>query len=206
MIFFLLPFFMFFLFLLILLPFKFTLDSLVNIIYIPGQIYKIATNKKLRKNHSVEHAAVNILEKQYGYRNLAGYAEEDGFYIMGARYPEQVLEAAKIGLNALKSGRTDLAIHKRCGTSITAANLISSLLFLILLFVTKTFSIFNMIIALIFANVAGPWLGVYLQKYLTTYTDVKDLEIKGVRWAGRSQLGSSSKIFVETQSIPYLNR
>ncbi len=205
MIFFLLPFFMFFLFLLILLPFKFTLDSLVNIIYIPGQIYKIATNKKLRKNHSVEHAAVNILEKQYGYRNLAGYAEEDGFYIMGARYPEQVLEAAKLGLDALKSGRNDLAIHKRCGTSITAANLISSLLFLILLFATKTFSIFNIIIALIFANLAGPWLGVYLQKHLTTYTDVKDLEIKGVRWAERSQLGRSSKIFVETQSIPYLN-
>jgi len=205
MIFFLLPFFMFFLFLLILLPFKFTLDSLVNIIYIPGQIYKIATNKKLRKNHSVEHATVNILEKQYGYRNLAGYAEEDGFYIMGARYPEQVLEAAKLGLDALKSGRNDLAIHKRCGTSITAANLISSLLFLILLFATKTFSIFNIIIALIFANLAGPWLGVYLQKHLTTYTDVKDLEIKGVRWAERSQLGRSSKIFVETQSIPYLN-
>ncbi|MGM0602762.1 MAG: DUF6391 domain-containing protein [Bacillota bacterium] len=206
MFFFLLPFFMLFLFLIILLPFKFTLDSLVNIIYIPGQIYKIATNKKLRKNHSIEHATVNILEKQYGYRNLAGYAEEEGFYIMGAQYPEQVLEAAKIGLNALKSGQSELAIHKRCGTSMTAANLVSSVLFLLLLYITKTFSIFNMIIALIFANLAGPWLGVYLQKYLTTYTEVEEIEIKGVRWAGSSQFGRASKIFVETKSIPYLNR
>lgn len=206
MLFFLLPIFMFFLFLLILLPFKFTIDSLVNILYIPGQMYKIATNKKLRKNHSIEHATVNILERQYGYRNLAGYAEENGFYIMGVQYPDQVFEAAKLGLSALKSGRSDLAIHKRCGTSITAANLISSILFLVLLFVTRTFSIFNMIVALIFANLAGPWLGTYLQKYLTTYAEVGEVEISGVRWAENQQWGRAAKIFIETKSIPYLNR
>ena len=46
-------------------------------------------------NHALEHATVNILESRYGYKNLAGYAEDNGFYIIGANNIFQVEQAAR---------------------------------------------------------------------------------------------------------------
>ena len=130
----LIPLFLFAVFMLFLLPFKFTIDSVFNLVSVPKQIYQIATNSKLQKNHGLEHATINILEDEYGYNKLAGYAEEDGFYIMGVNSTIYVEEAARKGLNLMNKGKNELAIHKRCGTSMTVANFLSAIIFLILLF------------------------------------------------------------------------
>ncbi len=199
------PFLLFCFLMLVFLPFKFTFDSIFNLFAIPKQIYQIATNPDLRKNHSLEHATVNTLEREYGYKGLAGYAENNGFYIIGVDNIYHVEEAARKGINILKNGQFDFAIHKRCGTSLTVANFLSAIIFLILLFYTGHFSIINMIIAIIIANFIGPYLGQIVQKYLTTTPQIEEMEIVSARYESENSWKQPIKIFVKTQKIPYIN-
>lgn len=202
------PFLLFILLNIFILPYSFTLQSLITLFSAPGQLIKIATNRKLRTNHALEHATINVIEEIYGQRNLSGLARESGFVICGAADPRIIREAAEVGLNRLKRGESSLAIHNRCGTSMTVANLISSLVFILLLFQTGYFSIWNVLIALALANLMGPFMGRFVQRHLTTLTDVDDMEITGIEFnrptaGGFFLLQSSfpSEFFVHTGQI-----
>ncbi|MGM0410466.1 MAG: DUF6391 domain-containing protein [Bacillota bacterium] len=191
----------------LILPFKFTIDSFFNLFTVPKQIYQIATNPILRKNHALEHATINILEKEFNYNGLAGYAEENGFYIMGVESPLYVEEAAQKGLKLLKNGKKELAIHKRCGTSMTVANFLSAIIFLFLLFYSGNFSIINMIIALVISNILGPFVGQFVQKNFTISPEVEEMEIEGADYSNENYfINQRSKIFIKTTQIPYISQ
>lgn len=200
----LIPVFAFFALLVLLLPFQFTVNSLFHIFTIPGQIYKIAANKVLRMNHALEHATVNILERKYGYKNLAGYAENNGFFIIGTTNIFHVEQAAREGLALMKRGEKELAIHSKCGTSISMVNFISSLAFIFLILVTGHFNIMNVLLAVLFANLLGPLLGRFVQRYFTTSADVSEMEIVTSYYAPGQMWNTPGKIFIKTSWIPYL--
>ena len=197
----------FFMITLIFIPYGFTIYSLITLITVPQQIINIAKNKAIRRNHALEHATINVLERYAGRRlPLSGLAQKNGFIISGAPDPDLVIEAANEGLYLLKKGECQLAIHRRCGTSIAIANLLAALLFLIFLLQTGYFSILAIVIALLTANLLGPYLGEVVQKYFTTSCDVENLEIVGIQPEYRS--GGSPNIllnympegyFIETQ-------
>jgi len=176
------PLGLFLIFNLLLIPFQFTAVSLVNLVTIPRQIYEIAVNPRLRVNHALEHATINVLEEHYGPLNLAGLAREDGFLIRGAADPAAIEEAARLGLARLQRGETGLVVHNRCGTSIAAANFLSSVFFLILLLQTGRFTLLNILFAMLLANLTGPVFGRLVQKYLTTSGRVEGMEIVGVEY------------------------
>ena len=188
-----------------LLPFKFTIDSLIILFKAPGQIIGIAKNELLRKNHALEHATVNVLEQNYGYQNLSGLAKENGFYINGVVSPEDVRSAAKEGLLRLQNGEKSLVVHKQCGTSMTVANLVASLIFISLLLLTGSFSLLNMLIAIIIANLLGPNLGAWVQKQFTTSYQVDNMEITGIKLLNQSQamfgITVPKKIYVKTSQL-----
>ena len=171
----------FFVITLIFIPYGFTMYSLVTIFTVPQQIINIAKNKDIRRNHALEHATSNILEK-YAGRTLpiSGIAQKDGFIISGLTNPDLVLEAAKEGLRLLKAGKCDLAIHLRCGTSIAIANFTAAVIFLLILILTGHFSIFSIIISLFLANLLGRSLGTIVQKYFTTSCEVENMYISGI--------------------------
>ncbi|NMB41632.1 MAG: hypothetical protein GX996_06830 [Firmicutes bacterium] len=162
---------------LLFIPFQFALYSIFNIFTIPFQLVKIAFNKKLRANHALEHATINVIEERLGCLNLAGLGQENGFIIQGPVDPYIVEEAARIGLQRLKGGEKGLALHKRCGTSMLAANFISSILIIYLLWVFGYFGIFYIVLAVLAAQLFGPSLGWFFQKYITTSTEVQGMEI-----------------------------
>lgn len=174
---------------LILLPFHFTFYSLINIITVPVQLIKIAFNKGLRANHALEHATINVLEEKFGYRGLAGLANEDGFIIQGAVDPRHLEMAAQEGLHRLQRGEHRMAIHDRCGTSILAANFISAVIFLILLWQTGMFNLVNVLLAVILAQFIGPAAGKLFQKFITTSPQVQNIGIVGVEYKTRVALG-----------------
>ncbi|NLJ33295.1 MAG: hypothetical protein GX349_01700 [Firmicutes bacterium] len=176
------PLAIFFLFNLLLLPFGFTLRSLLNLITIPKQIWQIALNRRLRINHALEHATINVLEEHYGPQKLAGFAQEDGFFLKGTVQPNMLEEAARIGLGRMLRGEHNLAVHDRCGTSIAAANFLAAIVFILLLLVTHQFTLLNVVLAMITANLLGPFLGKWLQTHFTTLTDVGNVEIVGVEY------------------------
>ncbi len=180
---FLMPLFFFFIIALIFLPYGFTLYSLVTLITVPKQIWTIAQSKNIRRNHAIEHATINVLEQLAGQQlNISGLSQEDGFYIAGIQNAEMVEEAAIRGLNLLKQGNCQLAIHRRCGTDIAIANFITALIFFILLFTTGMFSILNIVIALLLSNLISPYLGEYVQKYFTTSCEVRNTDIVGLEY------------------------
>lgn len=189
---FLMPLFFFFIIALIFLPYGFTVYSFMTLITVPKQIWKVAKSKNLRKNHAIEHATIHVLEQSAGHRlNVSGLSREDGFYITGIQNPEMVEQAAVKGLSLLKQGHCQLAIHRRCGTDVAIANLISSLVFLVLLFSTGTFSLWTIIIALLLSNLMSPYLGEVVQKYFTTSCDVNNMEIEGLEYEiGRQEADS----------------
>lgn len=165
---------------LFLLPYVLIFNSFYNVITIPWQILKIAIDKRIRKNHSLEHATVNVLEQRYG-RNLriGGLAYSNGFSISGPDMPlpYEVLDAAREGHFRMIRGETNLAIHPRCGTSIAAANFLFSLAFILVLFFYHHLSVLNLILAFLAANLLAKPFGMTLQKFFTTYPDVRDVEI-----------------------------
>ncbi|MGE4413586.1 MAG: DUF6391 domain-containing protein, partial [Candidatus Caldatribacteriota bacterium] len=99
---FLMPIFFFFIIALIFLPYGFTIYSFINLITVPGQIWKIARSQNIRRNHAIEHATINVLEEWAGsHLNISGLSREDGFYIAGIQNPELIERAALQGLNLL---------------------------------------------------------------------------------------------------------
>ena len=190
---------------LLLLPFRFALHSIFLLLQAPGQIYQIAINKKLRKNHALEHATINLLEGKFGKGLFfSGLARENGFFIRGNGSPWEIEEAANEGLIRLQQGEKDLAIHSRCGTTILAVNLIVALFFLLFLFGFRVFSILNVFLAIILANLVGPYLGLLFQRYLTTSPQVGDVVIRGVESRSPNNMPSPNWFFVHTSFLKTL--
>lgn len=175
------PIFIFILMAFIMLPLQFTVKSIFEILTIPNEIVRIASNRRLRQNHALEHATINVIEEYYGHPlTLSGLAKEDGFFIRGPIDINTVEEAAYIGLMRLKRGERYLAINSKCGTSLTMVNFISSLAFLALLLFTGHFNFLNILISLFIANLLGPIFGKVAQKYLTTNPNITGIDIAGI--------------------------
>ncbi|MGI6328486.1 MAG: DUF6391 domain-containing protein [Dethiobacteria bacterium] len=192
------------------LPFHFAFYSIFNLFTIPWQLIKIAFNKRLRANHALEHATINVIEERLGCLNLAGMGQDDGFIVQGPVDAYLLESAARVGLERLRRGESNLALHRRCGTSMLAANLISSVFIIFLLWTFGYFGIFYILLALITAQLLGPHLGWVMQKYITTSTDVEGMEIVGVerKYENRNFfLGFASlpgRYFIRTRKYNFL--
>ncbi len=194
---------------LLILPIQFTFQSMINLFTVPRQIYEIATNERLRCNHALEHATINVIEEYYGPQRLAGLARDDGFLIRGASDPGLVEKFARVGLERLKRGESHLAIHDRCGTSIASANLLSAVVFLLLLFQTGYFTFLNVLLAMMIANLTGPVIGRLVQQMFTTSVQVKNIEVVDVEYEYQSMeffgvpyMRKPSDFFVRTRVLP----
>lgn len=168
---------------LFLLPYVVVFRSFYNVITIPGQIIKIAFDRRVRKNHSLEHATINVLEERYGRSlRVGGLAHKNGFSLSGPDLPPpyEVMDAVREGHFRMTKGERTLAIHPRCGTSIAAANFLFSLAFVIVLFCLKHFSLLNLALAFLAANILANPFGRILQRFFTTYPDVEDVVIRDI--------------------------
>ncbi|MCX8094733.1 MAG: DUF6391 domain-containing protein [Caldisericia bacterium] len=209
MIFFLLFFFPL-IFLLFLLPFGYLIYGLLNILTVPLQIIEIAINRDLRINHALEHATINVIEKETGKKGiLSGYARENGFYIFGSIDPNYLYEASERGREKLLSGETQYAIHERCGTSIGVASFLTIIIFILLIILTSSFNLFLLFFAILLGQILGPPLGKFTQRYFTTDPDVKNIKIVNIEYNPTNIYGPfgityptrPSSFFIRTQKI-----
>jgi hypothetical protein len=164
-----------------LLPFLLIFQSFLNVILIPWQMVQLAADKRMRQNHALEHATVNVIEERYGPTTLTGLAAKNGFFIMGpVGDPGALVTAARIAQERMKRGERQLAIHPRCGTSIAAANFIFALVFLLGQGLTGHFTLWGVVLALLLAHVLARPVGALMQRAFTTDPDVSDLEVVDV--------------------------
>jgi hypothetical protein len=181
--------------LLFILPILILTKSVAVLFYGPKSILKIAFDSQLRRNHALEHATINVLEEKYPESKYSGFAERNGFKIIGLLPPPEIVyEAAQEGLRRLQNGEKNLAIHKKCGTSLIISNILFALLFLFILLAAHKFSFLTWLILIFFTILISEPLGVFAQKYLTTKTDVKSLYIMDLEIEQPSS--SPIKIFI----------
>lgn len=149
----------------------------------------------IRRNHALEHATISILMGRLGAdTRLVGRATASGFYIYGNVPAEDIETSAAQGLDRLKAGEAVLAVSPLCGTNLAVAGVLAGL--------ASTISAGNrsrwerlpsVLLASMLAVLAAQPLGRWLQKYVTTSPDLRDVEIIGVH-GGRRAHGNYYKI------------
>ena len=138
---------------------------------------------RVQRNHGLEHATLHILSQRYPRRNLAGHSDMGGFWIIGDVSIEDVYESVEEGLDRLRKGEKQLAIHRNCGTNFVTSGVLAGLAAgIAMLGVGKKtrdklerlpFAMFFATLALIFSQP----LGLILQERVTTSSEPGNLQV-----------------------------
>jgi hypothetical protein len=80
---------------------------------------------RVRRNHALEHATLQVLAEKYSNLRLAGYSDPGGFWLVGNIETSQVEEGARQALVRLQNGESQLAIHPHCGTNLVTTSLVA---------------------------------------------------------------------------------
>ena len=181
---------------LFLLPILFSLQAVGSLFVYPRQLRAIFGNKILRRNHALEHATIVVMMEREPGRKLNGFSTDDGFFVQGVRSISEVESAAREAIRRLQSGEKRLAIHRNCGTTIVAANLLAAILFLValvlgVLYLEMGWDLYLMILgSVVLAFALRVPLSLLLQRFVTTDADLTNAEVGWVEPAQPGDLKS----------------
>ena len=174
-----------------LLPILFSLQAVGSLFVYPKQLKAIVGNKILRRNHALEHATIVVMMEREPGRKLNGFSTDDGFFVQGVRSLEEVDSAAREALRRLRRGQKRLAIHRNCGTTIVAANLLTAVLFLASLGIGiyMGWPVYLMVVgSVVAALLLRVPLSLLLQRFVTTDADLSNAEVGWVEPANPQDL------------------
>jgi hypothetical protein len=175
---------------LFLLPILFSVQAVGSLFVYPKQLRAIFGNKILRRNHALEHATIVVMMKREPGRKLNGFSTDDGFFVQGVRSISEVESAAREAMRRLQNGEKRLAIHRNCGTTIVAANLLAAIFFLVTLGAFLYLDVGNLYLmilgSVVLAFALRIPLSLILQRFVTTDADLTNAE---VGWVEPAQPG-----------------
>jgi hypothetical protein len=182
---------------LFLLPILFSLQAVGSLFVYPRQLRAIFGNKILRRNHALEHATIVVMMESEPGRKLNGFSTDDGFFVQGVRSVSEVESAAREAMRRLQNGEKRLAIHRNCGTTIVAANLLAAVFFLLtvgfLLYLgvgDLSLMILGILGSVVLAFALRIPLSLILQRFVTTDADLRNAEVGWVEPAQPGDLRS----------------
>lgn len=82
---------------------------------------------RLRRNHALEHATINLVSQRYPGVHIAGLSGPLGFSLYTSLSADRVVPIVREALAALKAGHAHLAIHHNCGTNIVVTATLTTL-------------------------------------------------------------------------------
>ena len=177
---------------LFLLPILFSLQAVGSLFVYPKQLKAVLGNRMLRRNHALEHATIVVMMEREPGRRLNGFSTDDGFFVQGVRSMEEVDSAAREALRRLKRGQKRLAIHRNCGTTIVAANLLAAVFFLAALgfgIYMGGWPLYLLIVGSVaLALLLRVPLSLVLQRFVTTDSDLSNVEVGWVEPANPQDL------------------
>jgi hypothetical protein len=140
---------------------------------------------RIRRNHGLEHATINILSQSFPSRRLAGYSFPGGFFILGDIPTADLREAVIQALVRMNNGEHYLALHDHCGTNYVASGFVAGLLAWLGMAGAKSkrdkVERLPLVIALAtFGFIASQPLGPVLQQRVTTSGDPQGMSIVDV--------------------------
>jgi hypothetical protein len=80
---------------------------------------------RVRRNHALEHATLQILARKEAALAAAGYSDTNGFWIIGQVSTEALEQAVTEAAARLRAGESRLAIHPNCGTNFVASGMVA---------------------------------------------------------------------------------
>ena len=90
-----------------------------------GSLANGSVVSRVRRNHGLEHATLNILSGIFPRVSMAGHSDVNGFWIVGDVPTEAVENAVHSALQRMQDGEQELAIHSNCGTNFVATGLLA---------------------------------------------------------------------------------
>ncbi|MDP9409596.1 MAG: DUF6391 domain-containing protein [Actinomycetota bacterium] len=177
---------------LFLLPILLSLQAVGSLFVYPRQLRAILGNRLLRRNHALEHATIVVMMEREPGRRLNGFSDDDGFFVQGVRSIAEVESAAREALRRLRAGEKGLAVHRNCGTTIVAANLLVAVFFLGALGLGYALGgqwLYLLIVGgVILAFALRVPLSLLLQRFVTTDADLTNAEVGWVEPANPTEL------------------
>ncbi len=166
--------------LLFLLPILYSLQALGSLFVYPRQLKNMFGNRILRRNHALEHATIVVMMERSPRRKLNGFSDDDGFFVQGVRSTDEVDSAAREALRRMRAGEKGLAIHRNCGTTIVAANLLAAVFFLgaVGLGLYMNWPLYLMILGgIALSLLLRVPLSLLLQRFVTTDADLTNADV-----------------------------
>lgn len=146
-------------------------------------LLKLPSISRVRRNHGLEHATINVLIQRNPNLSLVGRSDWGGFHIVGEVETGDLDSAAREAYSRLQAGESELALHPRCGTMLATTGVLSGMAAFLVMGVGRSRSRFRwehlpeaLIAATVAALLAQP-LGILLQEHVTTTDDVSPLRI-----------------------------
>jgi hypothetical protein len=179
---FLLFLFVAFLFVLFLfmLPILYSLRAVGSLFVYPRQLKNMFGNRILRRNHALEHATIAVMMEKEPGRKFNGFSTDDGFFVQGVRSIGEVDSAAREAIRRLRAGERKLAVHRNCGTTIVAANLLATVFFLgaLVLGLYLGWDVYLLILGgIVLSLLLRVPLSLFLQRFVTTNADLSNAEV-----------------------------
>jgi hypothetical protein len=172
---------LFFLAFLLLAPILYSLQAVGSLFVYPRQLRSVFGDRILRRNHALEHATIVVMMEREPGRRLSGYSTDEGFFVQGARSLDEVDSAAREALRRLRSGEAKLAIHRNCGTTIVAANLLAGLFFLAAvglgLYLGGQYLYLLVVAGVVLSLLLRVPLSLLLQRFVTTDSNLANAEV-----------------------------
>ena len=166
--------------LLFLLPILYSLQAVGSLFVYPRQLKNMFGNNILRRNHALEHATIVVMMEREPGRRFNGFSDDDGFFVQGVRSTDEVDSAAREALRRMRAGERRLAIHRNCGTTIVAANLLAAVFFLgaVGLGLYMSWPLYLMILGgIVLSLLLRVPLSLLLQRFVTTDADLSNAEV-----------------------------
>ncbi|MBN2392816.1 MAG: hypothetical protein JXR84_18945 [Anaerolineae bacterium] len=141
---------------------------------------------RIRRNHALEHATLNLLGKQHPSAQAMGLSGPRGFTIYTSLTAEEIVPAVMEALKRLKAGEGTLRVHRNCGTNTIVTATLTTLATLFGIGGTKPSlrksleRLPHLILLNVLALLAAPPLAEWVQGTLTTDPNVADVEIASV--------------------------
>ena len=82
---------------------------------------------RMRRNHGLEHATLNLLAKKRPHQSMAGYSTPWDIWILGNVPTQELAETAREALDRLRQGEAHLAVHANCGTNLVTSGAVAGM-------------------------------------------------------------------------------
>ncbi|MBN2257662.1 MAG: hypothetical protein JW704_07535 [Anaerolineaceae bacterium] len=154
---------------------------------------------RIRRNHGLEHATINVLSERHPGLRLAGYSTPFGFYIIGPVTLDTLTNAIQEARQRVSGGRRGLVIHDRCGTNYVAGGILAGFAaWMSMLGARRKLNRLPLVILVAtLALLFSPRLGTWLQRHVTTSSYLDGLDIIKIK---QGQFGKFNRYTVNTSN------